>query len=152
MRRCARSWARAFGENLGSEGLNEAQLCIGDRLRWGDALIEVSQPRSPCVRLDTRHGMRGLARELSASGRTGWLYRTLEPGHVRPGDTLQLLERPHPDISVAYLWRCFLDPNQPRDSLLQLAELQPLAMHYRAIFRQRYDVLRGQRDQHSLFD
>ena len=62
----------AFGENLGSEGLNEAQLCIGDRLRWGDALIEVSQPRSPCVRLDTRHGMRGLARELSASGRTGW--------------------------------------------------------------------------------
>lgn len=89
--------------------------------------------------------MRGLARELSASGRTGWLYRTLEPGHVRPGDTLQLLERPHPNISVAYLWRCFLDPNQARDSLLQLAELQPLAMHYRAIFRQRYDVLRGQR-------
>ncbi|HBZ98880.1 MAG TPA: MOSC domain-containing protein, partial [Pseudomonas sp.] len=44
------------------------------------------------------------------------------------------------------------DPNQARDSLLQLAELQPLARHYRAIFRQRYDVLRGQRDQHSLFD
>lgn len=142
----------AFGENLGGEGLNEAQLCIGDRLRWGDALIEVSQPRSPCVRLDTRHGMRGLARELSASGRTGWLYRTLEPGHVRPGDTLQLLERPHPEISVAFLWRCFLDPALADETLLRLAELPSLARFYRQAFGQRHDARRGQRDQQRLFD
>jgi hypothetical protein len=41
----------AFGENLGSEELDEDQVCIGDRLRWGDALIEICQPtlalRSP---------------------------------------------------------------------------------------------------------
>ncbi|MCQ3996719.1 MOSC domain-containing protein, partial [Klebsiella pneumoniae] len=98
------------------------------------------------------HGVRGLARELSASGRTGWLYRTIEPGTVRPGDTLQLLERPHPQISVAHLWRCFLDQNLTEDNLQQLAKLPRLAMHYRAIFRQRYDALRAQRDQHSLFD
>jgi len=142
----------AFGENLGSQALNEEQACIGDLLRWGSALIEISQPRSPCIRLDSRHGVRGLARELSASGRTGWLYRTIEPGSVSPGDRLQLLERAHPQISVAHLWRCFLEQDLAEDSLLQLAELQPLAMHYRAIFRQHYDTLRGRRDQHSLFD
>ncbi|MCQ4296573.1 MOSC domain-containing protein [Pseudomonas stutzeri] len=142
----------AFGENLGSEQLDEAQVCIGDRLRWGGALIEVSQPRSPCIRLDSRHGVRGLARELSASGRIGWLYRTIEEGHVRPGDALQLLERPHPGVSVTHLWRCFLDPGLADETLLQLAELPRLATHYRAIFRQRYDARRGHRDQRDLFD
>jgi MOSC domain-containing protein YiiM len=142
----------AFGENLGGEYLDEAQLCIGDRLRWGDALIEVAQPRSPCIRLDSRHGVRGLARELSASGRTGWLYRTLEPGSVRPGDTLQLLERPHPEISVAFLWRCFLDPALADETLLRLAELPSLARFYRQAFGQRHDARRGQRDQQRLFD
>lgn len=142
----------AFGENLGSEQLDEHQVCIGDRLRWGDALIELSQPRSPCVRLDNRHGVRGLARELSTSGRTGWLYRTLEEGTVHPGDSLQLLERPYPAISVAHVWHCFLDPMLADETLLQLAELPRLATHYRAIFRQRYDARRGQRDQRSLFD
>ena len=144
--------AGAFGENLGCAGLDETQLCIGDRLRWGGALIEVSQPRSPCVRLDAWHGVRGLARELSASGRTGWLYRTLGEGLVAPGDRLQLLERPHPQISVAYLWRAFLDPLLDDATLLALAELPALAAAYRQSFRQRYDARRRQQDQHSLFD
>lgn len=142
----------AFGENLGSQALGEEQVCIGDLLRWGSALIQISQPRSPCIKLDKRHGVRGLARELSASGRTGWLYRTIEPGSVRPDDRLQLLDRSHPQISVAHLWRCFLDQHLAEDSLQQLAKLPSLALHYRAIFRQRYDALRGRRDQHSLFD
>lgn len=142
----------AFGENLGTEELDEDQVCIGDRLRWGDALIEICQPRSPCVRLDSRHGVRGLARELSASGRIGWLYRTIEAGHVRPGDAMQLLERPQPGISITHLWRCFLDPVLPDETLLQLAELPPLATHFRSSFRQRYDGRRRQHDQHGLFD
>jgi len=142
----------AFGENLGSEALNEERLCIGDRLRWGDAVIEVSQPRSPCVKLDNRLGIRGLARELSSSGRTGWLYRTIEEGMVHHGDGMQLLERPHPDISVAHLWRCFLNPSLDEETLLRLAKLPRLALHFQATFRQRYDACRRQRDQHSLFD
>lgn len=142
----------AFGENLGSEAMDEEHVCIGDRLRWGGAVIEVSQPRSPCVRLDSRHGLRGLARDLSSSARTGWLYRTIEEGMVHPGDGVQLLERTHPDICVAYLWRCFLNPSLDEEALLSLAELPRLALHFQAIFRQRYDACRRQRDQHSLFD
>lgn len=142
----------AFGENLGSDDLDERELCIGDRLRWGDALIEVSQPRSPCVRLDHRYGVQGLARELSASGRVGWLYRTLEEGQVCPGDAIQLLDRPHPGISVAYVWQSVIAPALADETLLKLAELPRLATHYRNIFRQRYDTRRAQRDQRSLFD
>ena len=36
----------SFGENLSTYGLTEEQVCIGDSFRWGEAIIQVSQPRS----------------------------------------------------------------------------------------------------------
>ncbi|WP_217476804.1 MOSC domain-containing protein [Stutzerimonas stutzeri] len=141
----------AFGENLSTQGLDERQICIGDRFRWGEALIEVSQPRSPCINLDRRHDARGLARQLANSGRTGWLYRTLEPGEIALNAPLCLVDRPHPGISVARLWHSFLDDTTSDDELAQFAELEPLALEYRKRFRQRLDSRRRQQDQQSLF-
>ena len=37
----------AFGENLYSRGLTEADVCLGDRWRVGDVLLEVTRPASP---------------------------------------------------------------------------------------------------------
>jgi len=38
----------AFGENLTTEGLWEDTLCIGDLLRIGSAVLQVTQPPMPC--------------------------------------------------------------------------------------------------------
>lgn len=141
----------AFGENLSTRGLDERQVCIGDRFGWGDALIEVSQPRSPCSNLDRRHNARGLARQLARSGRTGWLYRTLKPGVITPGAELQLLERPCPNASVLRVWRSFVDDAVSDADLGWLQELQPLASEYRSRFRQRLDARRRLQDQGALF-
>ena len=141
----------AFGENLSTQGLDERQVCIGDRFRWGDAIIEVSQPRSPCSNLDRRHGARGLARQLARSGRTGWLYRTLKPGVIRPGGDLQLLERPSPTASVLRVWRSFIDEALSEEDLSWLQALQPLANEYRRRFRKRLDAKRRPQDQGALF-
>ena len=141
----------AFGENLSTHGLDERHVCIGDRFRWGDALIEISQPRSPCSNLDRRHDARGLARQLARSGRTGWLYRTLQAGRVAPGAELQLLERPCPTASVLRVWRSFVDDAVSDADLDWLQELQPLASEYRSRFRQRLDARRRLQDQGALF-
>ncbi len=141
----------AFGENLSTRGLDERQVCIGDRFGWGDAIIEVSQPRSPCSSLDRRHNARGLARQLARSGRTGWLYRTLEPGIIPPGAELQLLERHCPTASVLRVWRSFVDDAVSDSDLAWLQELQPLANEYRSRFRQRLDARRRLQDQGALF-
>lgn len=85
----------AFGENLASTGVTEATLCWGDRVRIGTALLEVSQSRQPCWKLNTRFGVRDMAMRLQRSGRTGWYYRVLEPGSVQAGDAIALVERPH---------------------------------------------------------
>jgi len=40
----------SFGENLTVEGADETMVAIGDRFRWGDALLEISEPRAPCFK------------------------------------------------------------------------------------------------------
>ncbi|WP_217582211.1 MOSC domain-containing protein, partial [Lysinibacillus sp. GbtcB16] len=37
----------AYGENITPKGMLEAQLCIGEVFRLGDAVVQVSQPRQP---------------------------------------------------------------------------------------------------------
>ena len=38
----------ALGENLTTRGIDVRQIRIGDRLRAGGALLEITQPRGPC--------------------------------------------------------------------------------------------------------
>lgn len=79
----------AFGENLTTEGLLEAQVGIGDRFRIGSALLEVSQPRIPCHKLAMRHARPDLPKHFLASGRSGFYFRVIEPGEVGRGDAIE---------------------------------------------------------------
>ena len=90
-----------FGENFTVEGADEASVCIGDVYAIGDARVQVSQPRAPCWKVARRWRVKDLSARVQRTGRTGWYLRVLEEGRVAPGDALELLERPHPEWSVA---------------------------------------------------
>lgn len=94
-----------LGENLSTRGLDEALVCIGDTWRLGGALIQVSQPRSPCWKIDQRAGVEGLAAFIAEHGLTGWYYRVLRAGEVGAGDTLERVDRPPGAVSLAHYWR-----------------------------------------------
>jgi MOSC domain-containing protein YiiM len=72
----------AFGENLTTAGGTEDDVCIGDRWIWGDAVLEVCQPRTPCFKLAIYRGRGDMVRRFRESGRSGWYLRVLEPGRV----------------------------------------------------------------------
>ena len=99
----------AFGENFSTTGWTEHDVCLGDRIRAGTALLEVSQGRMPCWKLSDRFRVRELALRVQQSGRTGWYYRVLEEGQIATGDSLQLVERAHPDWSLARLAAVLFD-------------------------------------------
>ena len=44
--------AAAFGENISSVGIFESDVCIGDVFRVATALVQVSQGRQPCWKLN----------------------------------------------------------------------------------------------------
>ena len=94
----------AFGENLSVDGLDEQSVCLGDEWQIGSARFAVSQGRQPCWKLDHRFGAKGVMAQVVKTRRTGWYYRVLEPGEVRAGDDLELLERPFPDWPLASLF------------------------------------------------
>ena len=91
----------AFGENLASSGVTEQQICLGDQVRVGSVLLEVSQSRQPCWKLNDRFGVPDMAKRVQQTGRTGWYYRVLEPGTLQAGDAFTLVERPWPQWSLA---------------------------------------------------
>ncbi|MCI2283794.1 MOSC domain-containing protein [Colwellia sp. MSW7] len=87
-------WQTAgMGENISSIGMTEEIVCIGDRYQWGAAIIEVSQPRSPCFKLNKRWGIKNFSVAMQDISRCGWLYRVIQPGRVSVNEPLQLIEQ-----------------------------------------------------------
>jgi MOSC domain-containing protein YiiM len=92
--------AGAFGENFTVEGLTEEAVCLGDVFAVGTAVVQVSQPRMPCVNVARRWDRPKLPVRMEENGRTGYYLRVLTEGEVAAGDTLTLQERSHPDWTV----------------------------------------------------
>ena len=124
--------AGAFGENVSTRGLTEDDICIGDRLRLGTALVEVCQGRQPCWKQAHRLGDAGVVAMMVKSGRTGWYYRVIEEGSVAAGDVLVPLERLHPEWSVARVTGIVIAGRErDRATLRELARLPQLADGWR---------------------
>ena len=91
----------AFGENLSVDGMDEHDVCIADRWRIGSVVFEVSQGRQPCFKLNLRFGVADMAAQVQESLRAGWYLRVLEPGELRAGDEIEVLERPYSEWTIA---------------------------------------------------
>lgn len=128
----------AFGENISTMGLTEADVCIGDVCRLGTALVQVSQGRQPCWRLNERFGRASMARDLQNSGRTGWYYRVLEEGRVGPGDCLALVDRTAESWPLQRILDVLYRDTLNLEALHELAELGPLTDSWRVLARRRF--------------
>jgi MOSC domain-containing protein YiiM len=77
----------AIRENLTVEGDDVERWPIGQRVRAGDAVFEITMVCDPCRRMDELR--QGLRAELA--GRRGMLARIVESGEVAVGDEIELL-------------------------------------------------------------
>ena len=114
--------------------MTETNICIGDRLRLGTAVVEVSQGRQPCWKVSEHTGNPKMAFLFQETGRTGWYYRVLEPGQLTKGDQIILIERNHPEWSVSTVTRARLTRRVSRRDAETLAGLQVLAKGWRSAF------------------
>jgi MOSC domain-containing protein YiiM len=92
----------SIGENISGTHLTEATVCIGDIYQIGDVLLQVSQPRSPCWKINHKFGIEKLSLFIERRRITGWYYRVLEPGKLHIGDRIELVERPNEAMSVKH--------------------------------------------------
>jgi MOSC domain-containing protein YiiM len=132
----------SLGENVTTIGLDEETVCIGDVFRVGGVRIQVSQPRSPCWKIDCKFAATGMARFIAERGITGWYYRVLGPGSIGAGDTLELLDRNAEPVNLSRLWRAQIDRRPPIEELRQLARTPGLAPGWAKKLTDRIDWLR----------
>lgn len=128
----------AFGENLSVEGLDEYSVCIADRWQVGGALLEVSQGRQPCWKLNDRFMVADMARRVQDSLRAGWYLRVIQGGPIAAGDAIELRHRPYPDWPIARLLALIRDRVCDPQLLCEVLNL-PLPAAWQKLFRARLE-------------
>ncbi len=124
----------AFGENIASIGLVESDLCIGDRLTLGSAIVEVSHGRQPCWKLDHRFGVRNVMATIVKTARCGVYFRVIRQGTVEAGAVMRLEDRPQPEWTVERVFRLLIGGGHKADpgAVNALAAMPLLAEAWRA--------------------
>jgi MOSC domain-containing protein YiiM len=124
-----------FGENLSGEGLTEDRVHIGDHFRIGSALVEISQGRQPCWKIDHHFGMRGMTAAVIRTGRSGFYFRVIEEGEVALGDYIEQVERAKHGWTVERAFQMLIAGMHRMEgaeaALTELAALETLADSWR---------------------
>lgn len=98
----------SIGENISTQGLLDTDVHIGDTFRLGSAIVQVSQPRRPCWKVNHKYGNAHIASMIMSEAISGWYYRVLETGQLRRGDSIELIGRLNNSVSVAGIWQIFM--------------------------------------------
>lgn len=133
----------AFGENLTIEGFPEEEVCVGDALRVGEAVLEAAQPRMPCFKLGIRFGDAGMVKRFLASGRWGVYFRVLEEGSVAAGDAASWVRKDPERFPVPELVRMQSAARKDAAQLRRAAGLRALAPEWKEEFREQLLALEG---------
>ncbi len=120
-----------FGENLTITELESARVCIGDRLRLGSVILEVTAPRIPCVTLAMRMGDPSFVKRFREAERPGLYCRVIQEGYVQSGDSVTLQGYPGDKITAVEIFRDFFEADLD-EATLRRHLAAPIAVRARA--------------------
>ncbi|MCV7176177.1 MOSC and FAD-binding oxidoreductase domain-containing protein [Mycolicibacterium sphagni] len=121
-----------LGENFTVDGLPDDEVCIGDRYRIGQAVLEVTQPRVTCYRAGMRIGEPRMAALLVSHGRPGFYCRVINEGEVEAGQDIVKISSGPEQVSVAEIDALLYLPGHPRDALQRALRIPALSAGWRA--------------------
>lgn len=123
----------SFGENFTVDGLPDDEVCVGDRFRIGEALLEVTQPRVTCYRVGIRMREPRMPSLLVAHRRPGFYCRVIEEGTVAAGDAITK-ESSGGGMTVADVDALLYLPDPDRDAIRRAAAMPALSPGWRGSF------------------
>ena len=93
-----------FGENLTISNLEEAEIKVGNQYKIGEAIIEVTKPREPCMKLGLRFETQAVLKQFWNSTKSGIYFKVLQTGNVTIGDELFLLKKAENTPTIAEVY------------------------------------------------
>jgi ferredoxin-NADP reductase/MOSC domain-containing protein YiiM len=124
-----------FGENFTVDGLADAEVCIGDRYRIGDAEFEVTQPRVTCYRVGLRMNEPRMPALLVSHHRPGFYLRVLREGKVHAGDEIIKLVSGPEALTVAEVDALLYLPGHSRPQIERALRVPALSSGWQASFQ-----------------
>lgn len=117
-----------FGQNLTTVGLDLTNAVIGQTWHVGTAVLQVTEPRTPCWKLGLRAKDARFPRRAAASRRPGVLLRVLQQGTLQQGDPIELGPVPAHGVTAAAINRIYYREDS---SLSPIFDTPELAAHWR---------------------
>ncbi len=107
----------AFGDNLTISGLESAQTRVGDRLRMGDVILEITAPRIPCGTLAARMEDPAFVKRFREAERPGFYCRVIQEGLVRAGTPVSYEPYQGDILTILEMYRDYYNPSLSEESL-----------------------------------
>ena len=93
-----------LGENLTISNLGETEILVGNTYKLGEALLEVTKPRTPCFKLGIRFGTQEILKQFWNSTKSGIYFKVLQTGNVKVGDELILVNQSESSPTIAEVY------------------------------------------------
>ncbi|MCC6277866.1 MAG: MOSC domain-containing protein [Oligoflexia bacterium] len=121
-----------FGENLLTNSVDESTALIGDQWFIGSVILEVTQPRQPCIKLSARFQDETMLKKYYNSKRWGLYLKVIQEGEMSPGDPILIKTCDHPTVPAYLLPTIFEVPQSHLKEIQCLLEYEGLCPQLRA--------------------
>ncbi len=109
-----------FGENITTSGIDISAALIGETWQMGNAVVQITAPRIPCVTFQSWMDEPHWVKRFAAARRPGAYLRVLTEGTVAAGDDLAVLTRPERAVTVAQSMRAYYGDREVMRRLLEV--------------------------------
>jgi len=93
-----------FGENLTISNLEETKIQVGNIYKLGEVTIEVTKPRTPCIKLGLVFGTQNILKQFWNSTKSGMYFKVLQTGNVTVNDELILVRKSENSPTIAEVY------------------------------------------------
>jgi MOSC domain-containing protein YiiM len=133
-----------FGENLTIGSLESAKFSVGDTLKIGEVVIQVTAPRSPCKTLAAVMGDPQFIKAFRAAERPGLYCRVLQEGTVKAGDPVEWTPYQGETVTILEMYRDDFAPDL-REETLRRYLAAPIAVRGRREKEEQLQTLLAQK-------
>ena len=125
------------GENLTIDDFNEKEIYIGDELKIGNCLFQISQPRIPCYKIGIKMNSRNFPKKFSQSGLLGSYLRVLKTGSISKNDEIEHIRKESDSLSVYEIAEILFKDIDNIDKMKKAIDLKYLTEEIKERFRER---------------
>ena len=93
-----------LGENLTIDDLDETKTHVGDTFKVGEAIIEVTKARPPCLKLAVKFNDTAILKQFWNTSMCGVYFKVLQTGFVKSGDVLEQVKSCPENKTIAVVY------------------------------------------------